>query len=211
MPFRRLSERPSATWSRSGRRGSRRARRRRSRGSPPGGSTGGAAARSRRGRARAALLERARAVYTEPDFEPADARQRSLLDDARAAGRGGEGARRGGARGLELTAREASSGCGAAQRGAEREELLASLEELASGTAISSWSRPARRRPPSHADRLAQLRDDATRERAVGAERAGRARARDVAALEEFNLAPQLALESLFIRLRRAFSVALAA
>ena len=62
-----------------------------------------------------------------------------------------------------------------------------------------------------HADRLEQLREDATRERAVDAETAAELVRELWRALEEFNLAPQLAFESLFVRLRRAFSVALAA
>ena len=53
------------------------------------------------------------------------------------------------------------------------------------------------------------LREDATRERAPDAETAAEL-ARDAwRALEEFNLNPSLALEALFVQLRRAFSSAL--
>jgi hypothetical protein len=54
-----------------------------------------------------------------------------------------------------------------------------------------------------HVDRLAELDEDGTRERLLGAERAAehvRALWRQV---EELNLNPQLALEALFVRLRR--------
>jgi hypothetical protein len=54
-----------------------------------------------------------------------------------------------------------------------------------------------------HVDRLSEIDEDGTRERLLGAERA----AEHVRALwrqmEEFNLSPQLALEALFVRLRR--------
>jgi hypothetical protein len=61
-----------------------------------------------------------------------------------------------------------------------------------------------------HADRLDVLREDATGERAPDAETAAEL-TRDVwRALEEFNLNPSLALEALFVRLKRAFSTALA-
>ena len=80
---------------------------------------------------RETLLEQARAVYTEPGFEPSDAaaalsrarasaeRRRATLEEVKV-------------QGLELPAREAEQRVRRAQRGAEREELLAQLEELAS-------------------------------------------------------------------------------
>ncbi len=51
-----------------------------------------------------------------------------------------------------------------------------------------------------HLDKLALLEEDATRERLVGAERAAESVRETWRALEEFNLAPQLALESLFVQ-----------
>ena len=92
------------------------------------------------------------------------------------------------------------------QRGAEREELLASLEELA------SWYRDlvvvavGAERAVVHADRIEVLREDATHERAPDAEAAAEL-ARDAwRTLEEFNLNPGLALEALFVQLQRVFS-----
>ena len=60
-------------------------------------------------------------------------------------------------------------------------------------------------------DWLAELREDATPERAVDAETAAELVRELWRALEEFNLAPQLAFEALFVRLRRAFAGALVA
>jgi hypothetical protein len=104
---------------------------------------------------------------------------------------------------LDLTAREAEQRVRRAQRGAEREELLASLEELA------SWYRDlvavavGAERAVVHYDRLAQLAEDASTERLAGAEAACEHVRETWRAFEEFNLAPQLAFEALFVRLRR--------
>ena len=54
-----------------------------------------------------------------------------------------------------------------------------------------------------HLDKLSLLEEDATRERLNGAERAAEAARESWRALEEFNLAPQLALESLFLQVSR--------
>ena len=54
-----------------------------------------------------------------------------------------------------------------------------------------------------HSDRLAELGEDATLERLAGAERRVRGRAQVWRELEEFNLNAELALEALFVRLRR--------
>ena len=109
--------------------------------------------------------------------------------------------------GLELTARATpSSGSGASNAGAEREELLASLEELASWYRDLVVVAAGADQAAIHADRLEVLREDATRDRAPDAETAAEL-ARDAwRALEEFNLNPTLALEALFVQLRRTFS-----
>jgi hypothetical protein len=54
-----------------------------------------------------------------------------------------------------------------------------------------------------HSDRLDELREDATRERMLGAERSCEHIREAWRALEEFNLSSGLALEALFVRLRR--------
>jgi DNA polymerase-3 subunit delta' len=151
---------------------------------------------------RQALLEVARAVYADPEFEPADAAAR-LLDGARARGADAKAEAEHELERLDLTAREAEQRLRRAQRGAERDELLASLEEL------SSWYRDlvavavGAERAVVHYDRLAQLAEDGTTERLAGAERACELVRETWRAFEEFNLSPGLTFEALFIRLRR--------
>jgi DNA polymerase-3 subunit delta' len=146
------------------------------------------------------LIEQARAVYRDPAFEPADAAA-ALVAGAQARGaeaRDGEEAR---IKDLDLTARELDQRVKRAGRGAEREELLAQLEELGAWyrdlVAVAVGAEGA----AIHLDKLAALREDATRERLVGAERAAEAVRETWRRLEEFNLAPQLAFEALFIRI----------
>ena len=153
-------------------------------------------------RRRDTLLAQARAVYAEAGFEPADAAS-ALLECARARGAEAKGLEEVKVQGFDLPARDAEQRVKRAQRGAEREELLAQLEELA------SWYRDlvvvgvGAEAAVIHVDRLEQLRGDATRERMVGAERAAEAVRDTWRRLEEFNLAPQLALEALFVEVGR--------
>ena len=129
------------------------------------------------------LLRVARSPYAEPDFDPADAAA-ILLDGARAAGE-------------------------AAKERAEREELLAALEELASWyrdlVVVAAGAEAA----VVHAARLELLRAEGTRERSPEAERGAELAREAWRVLEEFNLNPNLALEALFVQLQRAFSSAL--
>jgi DNA polymerase III subunit delta' len=151
---------------------------------------------------RDALLEVARAVYADPAFEPADAAAR-LLEGARERGQEAKEQAEAELDRLDLTAREAEQRLRRAQRGAERDELLAGLEELA------SWYRDlvavavGAERAVVHYDRLAQLSQDGTTERLAGAERACELVRETWREFEEFNLSPSLALEALFTRLRR--------
>src|SRR5579871_1957803 len=80
-------------------------------------------------RRRGALLDVARAVYRDPSFEPADATETILAGISE---RGAEAKEKAEERVavLEPTAREAEQMLRRAQRGAERDELLAVLEEL---------------------------------------------------------------------------------
>ena len=156
------------------------------------------------------LLRVARGTYTEEEFEPADAAA-TLLESARALGVAAKDRVDAELEAMDLTAREAEQRSKRAQRGAEREELLASLEELASWyrdlVVVTAGAESA----VVHADRLELLREDATRARALDAELAAEAVRELWRALEEFNLAPALALEALFVRLRRAFAGSLVA
>jgi DNA polymerase-3 subunit delta' len=151
---------------------------------------------------RDALIGAARSVYLDSDFDHVAAAGVLLA----AAGARGEEAREQELRlveGLELSAREAEQRVRRAQRGAERDELLAALEGL------ESWYRDlvlvavGAEAATVHADRLDDLRRDASQiadEDAVAAAEIVRETWR---ALEEFNLSPSLALESMFIRCAR--------
>src|SRR5947208_3449279 len=75
---------------------------------------------------RTELLELARAVYADPEFDPGKAAER-LMKAARARAAEAKEREEAAQEGLELTAREAEQRLRRAQRGAEREELLASL------------------------------------------------------------------------------------
>jgi DNA polymerase-3 subunit delta' len=151
---------------------------------------------------REALIEQARRVYLDPEFQPEEGAA-ALLANAQeraAEARAVEEAR---VSELELTAREADQRLKRAARGAEREELLAQLEELAAWyrdlVAVAVGAEEA----AIHLDKLEELRDDATRERLVGAERAAEEVRETWRQLEEFQLSAQLALESLFVRVAR--------
>jgi DNA polymerase-3 subunit delta' len=151
---------------------------------------------------RETLLQVARAVYLEPAFEPADAAE-AVLAGVEEKGEDERKRAEEDAAPLELTARERDQRLRRAQRGAEREELLAALEELA------AWYRDllavavGAERAVVHYDRLAELSEDATRERMAGAEAACETVRATWRAFEEFNISPSLALEALFTRLRR--------
>ena len=154
---------------------------------------------------RAELLEVARSVYSDPNFDPAAAAGR-LLESARARGAEAKDREEEALEGLELTAKEAEQRLKRAARGAEREELLASLEELAAWyrdlVAMAAGAEAA----VIHADRVEELREDGTIERLEGAEGAAEL-ARDAwRELEEFQLSARLALEALFVELRRSFA-----
>jgi DNA polymerase-3 subunit delta' len=151
---------------------------------------------------RDALIEKARAVYRDPLFDASDAAG-ALLENAHA--RAGEARDLEEARisELDLTAREAEQRVKRAARGAEREELLAQLEELGAwyrdlvAVAVGADSAAI------NLDKLAELREDATRERLAGAERAAEAVRASWRGFEELNLSPHLALEALFLRIGR--------
>jgi len=153
-------------------------------------------------RRRGALIEVARAVYRDPAFEPADAAEVVMAgakEYAETARREAEAE----LEGFELPARQAEQRLRRAQRGAEREELLAQLDELAAWYRDLVMVAVGADDVAVHSDRLEELREDGTRERMLGAERAS-ARVRSLwRELEEFQLNASLALEALFVDLRR--------
>jgi DNA polymerase III subunit delta' len=149
---------------------------------------------------RETLIAAARAAYRDPAFDAADAAA-SLLTGAHEVATRARELEEARIKDLELTAREAEQRVRRAAHGAEREELLAELEELGAWyrdlVAVAVGADGA----ALHLDKLAELREDATRERLLGAERAAEAVRETWRRLEEFNLVPQLALEALFVEI----------
>jgi DNA polymerase-3 subunit delta' len=159
---------------------------------------------------RETLLEVARSVYVDPAFDA------SAAADALMAGieeRGAEARALAEAQlvHLELTEREADQRLRRAERGAEREELLASLEELAAWYRDLVVFAAGADAAVAHFDRLETLAGDATRERMLGAEQACEVIRETWRAFEEFQLNAGLALEALFLRLRRELAPPLGA
>ena len=153
-------------------------------------------------RRRETLVEVARSVYRDPDFDAAAAAGRLMADVREVGDEARERAERE-LEGLELAARESERRARRAEYGAEREETLAVLEELAAWyrdlVAVAVGASGA----AIHRDRVPALAEDATRERMLGAERAAEAVRETWRCFEEFNLNAGLALEALFVRLQR--------
>ena len=149
---------------------------------------------------RTLLIEQARAVYRDPAFDAEPGRRGAPPARARPVDRGARPGRGPHRRHGDDGARRRAAGEACRARRLAREELLAQIEELGAWyrdlVAVAVGADAA----AIHLDLLPQLREDATRERIVGAERAAE-HVRDTwRILEEFNLAPQLALEALFIK-----------
>jgi DNA polymerase III subunit delta' len=158
---------------------------------------------------REALIAVARAVYSDAAFEPSDGAEALLAGIAERGAEAKEAAELQ-VESLELKGREAEQRIRRAQRGAEREELLALLEEL------ESWYRDlvvvaaGAESAAVHVDRLEELRTDATLERIHAAEEACelvRAAWREA---EELQVSTPLALEALLIRLRAELGASVA-
>jgi DNA polymerase-3 subunit delta' len=153
-------------------------------------------------RRREALIDVARGAYADASFEPAGAAER-VLEGARERGTAAKERAEEELELLALPTREAEQHAKRAQRGAEREELLASLEELAAWYRDLVVAAAGASSAVIHFDRRAELEHDGTLERMLGAERAAEAVRQTWRELEEFNLNPGLALEALFVRVRR--------
>ena len=160
---------------------------------------------------RDALLDVARSVYAADRFDPGDA-ARTLVDGIKQRGADARADAEELVETMELTAREGEQRVRRAQRRAERDELLASLEELAwwyrDLIAVAVGAQDA----VVHSDRLDVLAADGSLERIAAAEAACDHARETWRSFEEFNIAPQLALDALFVRLRNEFAgVAVAA
>jgi DNA polymerase-3 subunit delta' len=158
------------------------------------------------GERRNVLISAARAVYLDPEFEPADAAEAILAGAAQR----GAAAREREEEALEqrdLPTREAEQRLRRVQRGAERDELLAALEELAAWyrdlVVVAAGAEGA----VLHADHLEELRADGARGLGEGPERAAALCRQAWRAAEEFNVNASLALEALFVQLRRELAV----
>jgi DNA polymerase-3 subunit delta' len=151
---------------------------------------------------REALIAAARAVYLDEEFDAGHAAG-ALLAAAEERGQEAKELEQGVVEGLDLPARETEQRVRRAQRGAEREELLAGLE------ALEAWYRDlvvvgvGAESAAVHADRLGELRDDVALDLGEGPVAAAEAVREVWRALEEFNLNASLALEALFVRLQR--------
>jgi len=152
---------------------------------------------------RAALVAAARSAYLADDFVPSQAAA-VVLESARSFAAEAGAREQAVVDTLDLTPRDAEQRVKRAARGAERDEILASLEEL------ESWYRDlvvcgaGAEAAVANADLLTELRTDAATV-AVPAEDAAAIVREGWRVAEELNVNPSLWLEALFIRLRRAF------
>jgi DNA polymerase-3 subunit delta' len=151
---------------------------------------------------RSRVLGVARAVYADDDFDAREA-TRVLLDGATECGRRAREEAERDLEQLDLPTREAEQRLRRVQRGVEREEILLGLEEL------SAWYRDlvvvaaGAESVAVHADHLAELAEDTSAARSRGAEACAELVRDAWRSFEELNIQPALALEALFIRLRR--------
>jgi DNA polymerase-3 subunit delta' len=148
---------------------------------------------------RAVLVEIARSAYRSERPDPALA-ARSIVEVARGLG---ERAARQDREGADGTARELEQRARRVARGAERDEVLEALDLLAGWyrdlLAVALGAGGA----VLNADRLAALEEDASGIEPESAAAAAEAVA-ETRRTFELNVAPQLALEAMFIRLSRA-------
>jgi len=154
---------------------------------------------------RSALLDAARAVYTGGDFDPAVGAA-TVLDGARSLAAEARRREQELVDTLELPARDAEQRVRRAEFGAEKAEVLAVLDDLGAWyrdlVVVANGAETA----VVHADRLAELSEDAAGPAAGGAEAAAEVVRQAWREVEELNLNLPLFLEALFVRLRRAFA-----
>jgi len=158
---------------------------------------------------REALVAIARGAYVDPDFEPADATA-AVLGFAEERAEEARVRERDAVDGLGLPEREADQRIRRAGRGAERDELLATLEGL------EAWYRDllvvgaGAETAAVHADRLDALRADVELGLGDGPADAAETVRELWRGLEEFNLNASLAFEALFVQVQRALQPAVA-
>ncbi len=154
---------------------------------------------------RAAIIAAARGPYLDPAFQPADA-SRALLDAVDLRGKTAKDREELVVAGLDLAPRDAEQRIKRVQRGAEREELLAQLDEIAAWyrdlVVVANGAESA----TIHADRLDDLRADVALGLGRAPERAAALVRQSWRSAEEFNVNAALWLDALFVQLRLAFA-----
>lgn len=153
------------------------------------------------------LLRLARGVYADPAFEPSAAAS-TVVRLAEAAAKAARAAAEEEVEWLDLPDREREQRLRRAEFGATRETVLEALEELTAWyrdlVAVAVGADPV----VTHFDHLDELREDGVTERLPAAERAAEIVRESWRWFEELNLQPRLALEALFVRLRRELAPA---
>ena len=154
---------------------------------------------------REAIIAAARRVYLGDAFDATEA-SKTLLDAISLRGRVAKDGEEEVVANLDLPAREAEQRVRRVQRGAEREELLAQLEELAAWyrdlVVVAAGAEAA----AVHADRSDDLRADVALDLGHGPETAAALVRQAWRSAEEFNVNVGLLLDALFVQLRRAFA-----
>jgi DNA polymerase-3 subunit delta' len=151
---------------------------------------------------RTALLELARAVYADPDFDPGAAAGRVVelaAERARSVGDRLEAE----LADVDIPDREREQRIRRAKFGTEREQVIESLDELAAWYRDLVVVAAGAERAVVHFDHLDELKADASVERLPAAERSAELVREAWREFEEFNVNASLFLEALFTRLRR--------
>ena len=154
---------------------------------------------------RAEIIAAARGPYLDSDFQPAEA-SRALLDAVSLRGVIAREADEEIVARLDLSPRDAEQRTKRVQRGAEKEELLAQLEELAAWYRDLVVVASGAERAAIHADRLADLRADAARGLGQVPEEAAALVRESWRSAAELNVNTGLWLDALFVQLRRSFA-----
>jgi len=154
---------------------------------------------------RSAIIAAARRPYSELPYYSNEAAS-VLLESIGLSGAAAKEAEEAVVDGLDLSPKDAEQRVKRVQRGAEREEMLAQLEELA------AWYRDlvvvanGAEATVIHADHLTELRADVALDLGRNPERAAALVRESWRSAEEFNVNPGLWLDALFVQLRRAFA-----
>ncbi len=154
---------------------------------------------------RSAIIAAARGPYSASSFYSTEASS-TLLEAIGLIGASAKEAEEAVVEGLDLSPKDAEQRVKRVQRGAEREEMLAQLEEL------GAWYRDlvvvanGAEATVIHADHLVELRADVALDLGRKPERAATLVRESWRSAEEFNVNPSLWLDALFVQLRRAFA-----